>query len=264
MEHTQISLEEVVRLSKKLFHDYYSGDNKKWFSLLCSESIYLGTAEPMLFGEDAIKNYFNKKTPNNGTSVKIIQEEYFPLSLSADAAQICGQIIVQNSHTHRKAITHFSICYKIISGEIKIIHQHNSYQFLQHDNKNKNNSFNIDIATTRFVRDLLLDKSSYKRISLRCGSDTVFVNPNTILYFQSQRKQTEAVCLDRVIACKIPIGELSKTLPPEFISVHRSYIVNTRYVSTIRRFELELVSGICIPIPAASYMALKEKIQKML
>ena len=72
------------------------------------------------------------------------------------------------------------------------------------------------------------------------------------------------VCLDRVIACNSSIGEIVNELTDEFYPVHRGYIVNTHYIIAIRRFEVELISGICIPIPAANYMTVKENLQKMI
>lgn len=258
----KIELDEITKLSKKLFHAYFSGDSESWFSRLCSESIYLGTNEPILFGAETIKRHFEKQY--TGHTADIIQEEYFPVSLSDDNAQVCGQIIVQSKNSPYRAITYFSIGYKLVDKELKIVHQHNSFQFLQTEKGLTDKPLNNNLVTTRFVRDLLLDRYGEKRLQLRYGGENIFINPSTVLYFQSQRKQTETVCLDRIIACTCPIGELAETLPPNFLFIHRRYIVNTQYIVAIRRFEVELISGICIPIPAANYMAVKEKIQEML
>ncbi|MCI9596901.1 MAG: LytTR family transcriptional regulator [Firmicutes bacterium] len=99
---------------------------------------------------------------------------------------------------------------------------------------------------------------------IRSGRQTVFVNPHSILYVQSQRNRTELVCVDRVISCNIPIGKLAKQLPETFYPLHRDYLVNTLYVLAIRRFEAELISGICIPIPVLTYQQAKQDLQKLI
>lgn len=85
----KIELEEVAALTKELFHAHYAGDLEQWFSYLCPDSVYLGTGEPLLFGGDAIREHFKGFS---GKAINIIQEEYFPLSLSDNAVQVCGQI----------------------------------------------------------------------------------------------------------------------------------------------------------------------------
>ena len=116
----------------------------------------------------------------------------------------------------------------------------------------------------QFVRNLLLKQPPRKRIPIQSGKQTIYVNPYTILYVQSQRKNTEIVCIDRVISCNSPIGKLAKELPQEFYPLHRGYLVNTLYIVAIRRFEAELLSGLSLPIPALTYTQVKRDLQEMM
>lgn len=251
----KIELEEVAALTKELFHAHYAGDLDQWFSYLCPDSVYLGTGEPLLFGGDAIREHFNNFT---GKAVNIIQEEYFPLSLGDGAAQVCGQIIVESLEGSFRVINHFTISYRIIGGELKMVHQHNSYEYMQ---PSESKVLNLDMNTTQFVRSLLLDRPSGRRMPIRSGTQTIFVNPNTVLYVQSQRRKTEFICIDRVISCNSSIGEIGKELPDLFYPLRRGYLVNTLFIVAIRRFEVELISGICIPIPALTYQQVKQDLQ---
>ena len=126
----KINLEEITKLTKELFHAHYAGNLEHWFSYLCPESVYLGTGEPLLFGGDAIRKHFEVFM---GRQADIIQEEYFPIALSDCAAQVCGKIIVTNQDDCIRAISHFTIGYRIIGGEIKMVHQHNSYEYMQYE-----------------------------------------------------------------------------------------------------------------------------------
>ncbi len=157
-------------------------------------------------------------------------------------------------------MNHFTIGYRVISGEIKMIHQHNSYEYIQ---LGESETLKMDINTTHFVRNLLLGQPSVHRIPIRSGTQTLYINPSTILYVQSQRRRTEIVCIDRAISCNSSISELAAILPEEFYPLHRSYLVNTKYIVGIRRFEAELLSGICIPIPALTYQKAKQDLKEM-
>lgn len=84
------------------------------------------------------------------------------------------------------------------------------------------------------------------------------------MYVQSQRRKTEFVCIDRIISCNSPIGEIAKELPELFYPLRRGYLVNTLFIVAIRRFEAELISGICIPIPALNYQQVKQDLQSII
>lgn len=110
----------------------------------------------------------------------------------------------------------------------------------------------------KFVRSLILKQHSGKRIAVRSGNQTIFVDPYTVLYVQSQNKRTELVCADQVISCNSSLSDLARELPDIFYPLHRGYYVNTLYITAIRRFEAELISGAVLPIPALNYTKIRD------
>lgn len=178
----KIELEEVAALTKELFHAHYAGKLEKWFSYLCTESLYLGTGEPMLFGGDAIREHFKGF---EGKPVNIVQEEYYPIVLGEQAAQVCGEIIVENKKGLFRVVNHFTIGWRIVSGDVKMVHQHNSYEYMQQGEHGESSPMKWDMNTMQFVRNLLLEEVPKKRIAIRSGRQLLFVNPYTILYVQS-------------------------------------------------------------------------------
>ena len=248
----RIDLEEIAALTKELFHAHFAGNPERWFSYLCKDSVYLGTGEPILFGRDAIQAHFK---PFGGKQASIVQEEYFPVALGEDAAQVCGQIVIESKINRFRVVTRFTLNYRIIGGALKLVHQHNTYEYIR---QGENAGLKMDVNTTQFIRSLFLELPTARRLPVRSGRQTLFVNPRTILYVQSQRKKTDIVCIDRTISCNSPIGELAKILPDVFYPLHRGYLVNTLYIVAIRRFEAELISGISLPIPALHYKQVQQ------
>lgn len=261
MKNEKINLKEITALSKELFHAHYAGNPEQWFSYLCTDSVYLGTGEPVLFGGNTIQKHFKCF---EGISADIVQEEYYPIALGDQAAQVCGTIVVEDKKELIRVITHFTLGYRMLDGNLKLVHQHNSYEYMNQGSHGKSNIINWDINTTQFVRNLLLEESPTKRMEIHSGRQTLFVNPNLLLYVQAQQKQTELVCVDKVISCNSTIGELTKELPDVFYPLHRGYLVNTLYIVAIRRFEIELLSGITLPIPAKKYMKVKQDLLKFI
>lgn len=257
----KIVLEELAVLTKELFHAHYAGDLERWFDYLCPDSIYLGTGEPMLFGGSAIREHFKGF---EGRAVDVVSEEYYPVPLGETAAQVCGRIAVRSRQNQLGAVNCFTIGWRLIGGELKMVHQHNSYEYTQPDNEGERSILKMDMNTTQFIRNLLLEQPAGRRIPVRSGTQTIFVNPNTVLYVQSQGRKTEFVCIDRVISCNSSIGEIAKELPDLFYPLRRGYLVNTLFIVAVRRFEAELISGICIPIPALTYQQAKRDLQHII
>jgi two-component system LytT family response regulator len=54
-----------------------------------------------------------------------------------------------------------------------------------------------------------------------------------LLYLEAQANYTRFVCPDRAVLSLVTLKQLEETLPPEFMRVHRSYIVNTRLIQLI-------------------------------
>ena len=156
----KINLEEVAALTKELFHAHYAGDLEKWFSYLCPDSVYLGTGEPLLFGGDAIREHFKGFT---GKAVSVVQEEYFPVSLGDKAAQVCGQIIVESLEGSFRVINHFTISYRMIGGDLKMVHQHNSYEYMQ---PRESKILKLDMNTTHFVRRICVSSRFTRMASI--------------------------------------------------------------------------------------------------
>lgn len=151
----QINLEEITALTKELFHAHYAGDLERWFDYLCPDSIYLGTGEPMLFGGSAIREHFKGF---EGRAVDVVSEEYYPVPLGETAAQVCGQIAVRSRQNQLGAVNCFTIGWRLIGGELKMVHQHNSYEYTQPDTEGERSILKMDMNTTRFVRNLLMEQ----------------------------------------------------------------------------------------------------------
>lgn len=68
------------------------------------------------------------------------------------------------------------------------------------------------------------------------GADTHFVVVDEVVYFHADDKYTVVTTRDREYLIRTPLKELLPQLDPEnFWQIHRSYIVNTKYIANARR-----------------------------
>ena len=76
-----------------------------------------------------------------------------------------------------------------------------------------------------------------KRLQVKVGDRILLVNPEDILYFESQDKYTNVHTLDNMYIIDNPLVELEKKLnPKQFIRVHRATLVNTEWIQEIHRY----------------------------
>lgn len=103
-----------------------------------------------------------------------------------------------------------------------------------------------------------------RRISVRANSQVVYLDPRMMLYAESRGHRTQIVTLSKALSCTMPLGELAVRLPGYFYRVHRGYLVNVHYITAIRRNEVELASGVVIPIPMPKYSATKKALEELI
>ena len=98
-------------------------------------------------------------------------------------------------------------------------------------------------------------------IFIKSGYEIIKVEPETILYAESGGNYVQFVLENRKIASRLTMGETEALLPaPDFIRVHRSYIVSKKHIQKMNRKSI-WIKQTELPIGAA-YLSAIEKITK--
>lgn len=99
-----------------------------------------------------------------------------------------------------------------------------------------------------------------KEIVLETEDGARHFSPDTIMYCEAMGKKTHVHFSDGQTAeCDEGINGIRKKLGEEFVSCHRSYTVNLRYVRSIGRDGLVLDGGGSIPVSRRLYKEINDK-----
>lgn len=116
------------------------------------------------------------------------------------------------------------------------------------------------------IENLIQPKNTEKEfpetLFVKDGNKLVQIHLDQLQYIKSESNYVMLHLEDKKIMSLITMKELSEKLPPNFIRIHRSYIVNLKYLDSISPDEIS-VQGLNIPIGSKYKTALKEAVNKI-
>jgi len=255
--------EDVVKLTRYVLHNYYNGNLEPWFVHLHPCSVWVGTGEPLLRGAETIMHHFKKYAGREPQQIAC--EHYYRIPLGDHAVQVAGELTVTERDSAYQTNVLFTITYRYSHGQAKIVSHHFTYDFAKADESNKGATLQMDICMHHFIKSLLVNHPQDKQIIIKSGARIMYIYPAMILYIEKTKgRGVDIVCVDQVISCTTSLYEIKKMLPFNFYPIYRGYIVNMLYITSLKRYEVELISGAKIPVPARNYMNVKKNIQEYL
>lgn len=269
-------IKELENLTLTLYQNYCHGNPSPWFDILYKDCVWVGSGEPTLIGADKIIEYFSNYPIT--TRAEIINASYNTMKLNNTTYIVTGNVLVGVDAATPTATVIMTLAYRYIGDSPKLTYQHMSYDFINTDLSNicststpissmqdsmRNTSF-TDLATRLLIRQTLLTKEHIPPISVKVGQQIYYVSPASIIYLQSNGHKTSMYCIDKVLECSMLITDIEPLLPRRFYFIRRGCIINTMYVTAIRRCEVELVFGITIQVPAATFTTAKKEINELI
>lgn len=164
----------------------------------------------------------------------------------------------QGDNEKLSTVQRITFIWKIEDGRFQLLHFHVSNPI---ESQEKSEYFlrSAGNGTFEYVKKLFSQK---RRRLIACGKhDQTYVLCNQdILYIEAENTNSVIHCLNRDILSRESISVLEKRLGDDFIKTHRSFIVNSKYITGIKRYQLAVSQGIELPIPEKKYREIKEKV----
>jgi hypothetical protein len=103
-----------------------------------------------------------------------------------------------------------------------------------------------------------------RRIIIKAENATYSFDPDMVLYVEAIGKVCTVYMMNRTMVIRQPIIVLETQFPKQFCRIHRSYLVNCRFVLQVERYSVTLINGTVLPVPAKRYMEVREKITALI
>ncbi len=227
MEH-ELSPSGLIRLTKLMVDWVYGGLPSLVLQYLHYDIVWVNDwYNEYLYGYSAVCRGIMAGSGLEGGAV--VHHHYHVQAVKRDVAVVTGQFRTAGKGGGSGADSHCTFIWSWSREEAKLLHVHISQVNLQE----------------QAGRQLLFrgeDGSSY------------YLSPNEILYVEARNIYCSVHCSSRVIPVSQSMKQVREILPEQFLKIHRSFIVNRRYVFRVYRYGLELVGGICLPVPEKQYM----------
>lgn len=119
----------------------------------------------------------------------------------------------------------------------------------------------VDRVRLFSVLDRYLDRHiPEKEFLIKTDVGVIHLSPDAIHYCEAMGKKVNLYLSGgQVLVGDMGISAVKASLTEDFVQCHRSYLVNLRYVRSIRRDEVSLDSGVRIPVSRRLYGELNER-----
>ena len=249
---------DARELTRQVIEEFFYGNPEKVLQNFHPDVTWIGAANGQCIrGAEKVSQYISHmELPR----CEVFQKEYQVVAHSDDMYVVAGWMEIgasQGESGKLSVVQRITFIWKKEEDRLKLPHFHvsnpvefqeNSEYFLRPAGK----------GTFEYVKKLY----SQKRRLIACGKhDQTYVLWNKdIVYIEAENTNSVIHCLNRDILSRESISILEKKLGEDFIKTHRSFIVNSRYITGIRRYQLAVRQGIELPIPEKKYREIKEKV----
>lgn len=131
--------------------------------------------------------------------------------------------------------------------------------------------FMVKTRTDReYIEELLLkiisniSNKAPNLISIKIGNSKKIVNAHDIIYIESQRNNILIHTQKGIIRARSTIGGFFRELPPNFMRVHKSYVINMNYVVQTETHKFVLENGQVVYVNPRRYREFEEKYKQFI
>lgn len=249
---------DAGELTRQVIEEFFHGNPEKVIQNFHPDVTWIGAGNGQCIrGFEKVSHYIRQmELPR----CEIFKKEYQVVAHSADMYIVAGWMEIgasQGKSGKLSVIQRITFIWKIEEGRFKLLHFHvsNPIEF-------QGNSEYFLRSTGRGTFEYVKKSYSQKRRLIACGKhdQTYVLCDQDIIYIEAENTNSVIHCLNKDIFSRESISVLEKKLGEDFIKTHRSFIVNSRYITGIKRYQLAVRPGIELPIPEKKYREIKEKV----
>ena len=244
--------EKLLDLSHQVVKAFYTKKTAELAPLLDEEFLWIGglsfqwTESPETFLR------FKAAEPPSQAAVQISGESYTLRAAGEDSWVVCGHFLT-TLHPGGKPLRFFirvTLVWRRRGEQFSLLHLHSSHTEdtgFPLNLPEENGSF-CQYVRSRFYEEDRGEKDSDSSICLKDESGRLhYLNPSEILYLKASNQWCHVVT---VFERFLTFGSLTgfEKLLPDFLRIHRSYLVNLNAVAFMGKQELRMANGDLVPM----------------
>lgn len=249
---------QTEELTRQVMEELYQQESEKITNKLHSDVTWIGAEDGRCIkGRENVSEHIrNIHVPR----CEIMEKEYQAVANSDDMYIVAGRIKVhlQGNAEFLNAMQRLTFIWKIEGGQFLLLHFHVSTP-IDFQTEHKHPAILAGKETLQYIREL--QTQNRRRLAVFGKRDQIHVLWNKeIVYIEAENTDSRIHCLHRDILSRESISDMEKKLGEDFIKTHRSFLVNSRYITEIKRYHLVINQRIELPIPEKKYREIKEKV----
>ena len=263
----KISAENAAEMSRYIITEYYKLNIEPFFSVLSKNCVWILPGGQIVVGAEAIRAMFQ-----DGFVMPPFQVEdmVFDLLNTGSPKQIgvFGTYSLFSDVRSEMILAlkqRITMMFRKEKDGFRLYHLHVSNEW---EELAGNEIFPVQVSrqTYHYVQKLLQKsgQAPNRRIIIKVENATYSFDPDLVLYVEATGKVCTVYMMNRTMVIRQPLTALETQFPKQFCRIHRSYLVNCRFILQTERYAVTLINGTVLPIPAKRYTEVREEITALL
>ena len=259
--------ETICEDTLEFVQEYYRLNTEPLFSVLADDCVWMGTGNVLASGAAAIRGFF--KDGFIMPPFHLAEPDFRLVETGCE-----GQLIVlgqydlysdENAQLINAVKQRSTFCFREEKDQWRLYHMHISNEW---NELVEEEIFPVRVSTQtyHYVKKLLAESMSKKPPVLVIKTDLCnqFVDTSTVIYIQAADRNCILHMLNERKQVSRALKDLQEQLPPNFYRIHRSFCVNSDYVTKIERYAVTLVTGEVLPVPKMRYTQIREELTALI
>lgn len=259
---------ELVRLTQQCWKHYWQLDLDFMLSY-CNENVTWIGAEQNEFIrglEDLKQNFADLRL--HLRSCHLLNQEFYVAQSSKNTCTVIGRYFVTTDETNDyflQAQQRCTFVWEMKDKAYKIMHIHVSNPMGELKVAKGERFVNtVGYMANKYLEENFKKRFFGKQITVTDVNGAVrFIYLSEIMYVKAQRNDVTIVMTNEQIDVKMNISEFMELTYNKFLKVHRSYAINTDYMSKLERYTVTMKNGEQLPVPVKKYNEIRDEMIKM-
>ncbi len=258
---------EALKLSQECLERYWQKDIEFTLCRCADDVSWIGAVQSQFMqGYDKVKEDFEKILPELQCCY-LLNQEFIVAQNNGNVCTIMGRYLTtacEDSDICLQVQQRCTFVWELIDNELKIKHIHISNPL--GELKIAENELFVNTLgkmAARYINKQIESHKNTRRISVMTEQNSLrFLFLDEIIYAEASRKNIIIHTVGDTVVAKMTLPELISRSHEKIISLHRSYAVNTDYITEIKRYHALLADDTEIPIPEKRYNEIRDKLYK--